>query len=54
MPLDSELRQFDAQTLAPLGEEAVSRETTGLGLALDGGVLITEDGAEFELYGGRV
>jgi len=22
--------------------------------ALDGGVLITEDGAEFELYGGRV
>ena len=40
---DSELRQFDAQTLAPLGEEAVSRETTGLGLALDGGVLLCDD-----------
>ena len=25
-----------------------------LAKALDGGVLITEDGAEFELYGGRV
>ena len=41
---DSELRRFDAQTLTPLGEEAVSRETTGLGLALDGGVLLC-DGA---------
>ena len=41
---DSELRQFDAQTLAPLAEEPVSRETTGLGLALDGGVLLC-DGA---------
>lgn len=25
-----------------------------LDLTRDGGVLITEDGAEFELYGGRV
>ena len=40
----SELRQFDAQTLAPLAEEPVSRETTGIGLALDGGVLLC-DGA---------
>ena len=27
---------------------------SALAKALDGGVLITEDGAEFELYGGRV
>ena len=39
----SQLRQFDAQTLAPLTEEPVSRGTTGLGLALDGGVLLCDD-----------
>ena len=31
-----------------------TRREQQLAEALDGGVLITEDGAEFELYGGRV
>ena len=35
-------------------EKLSAQRLQQLAKALDGGVLITEDGAEFELYGGRV
>ena len=38
----------------PGGQQMLSAQRLQLAKALDGGVLITEDGAEFELYGGRV
>ena len=38
----------------PGGLLKLSAARLQLAEALDGGVLITEDGAEFELYGGRV
>ena len=50
------LEKLSAQRLQQLAEALDGACAVPLDImeALDGGVLITEDGAEFELYGGRV
>ena len=53
-PADKESSAYRLLSEASRDKQLSAQRLQQLAKALDGGVLITEDGAEFELYGGRV